>query len=154
MCARWLQQVKEDDAREWQYPRNRLFVDSVSDMQSDAVICFSLATRRRDDIQPRCDISLCMEACPYAGGGMREDVIDLENGDTAVVLMRRMDDGEGWTGCAVMYVRGVADKEDVEGHGWEYAKRHVPRLMESCPLKMEHRLKEWSRQKRNDKAEE
>lgn len=134
---------------QYELPLNKTLVVSFSTskegIQTTTTCACAIAMRSREQ-QPKCNLGVCREICPYGGRGWVSDVVDMDNGCSAVTL-GRADDGESWNACLVMYLAGKCDSSEVSGKELQFAKRHTPRLMDACPIKMEHMLHAWNPRK-------
>lgn len=104
--------------------------------------------------QPRCHPQVCETMCPYRACRWRTDAVSMDDGSCAVTLAR--DKGDGCLdACVVMYLRHLPLARDIaSGMEGEFMRRHVPRLMESCPMRMEHEVYGYNhgRRRKHDDA--
>lgn len=107
---------------------------------------FTSCNGKRSIEQPKCHIEVCESICPYRSLEWGVDRIASDDGGSEIVVLTKARNSYVHTGCAVAYLKGLAG--DVEKDVRNFARRHVLRLMEDCPLQMEHRIYEWSHKRR------
>lgn len=101
--------------------------------------------KRRDDRQPKCHVGVCRNSCPYKEKPFMVDVVNLANGNDAVCLLKEMK-RDTWYSCIAMYLNGKCGMKvkSIEKDVFSFMRSHVARVMENCPLMMEHLMSEWS----------
>lgn len=98
--------------------------------------------------QPKCHLTVCRTMCPYRDMKWMADIIHMDNGNDAVALLK--DRGDGYfSACAVIYLNGKCDESEVHGREVQFAGRHSPRLLDVCPMMMEHEMYGWNRGRRS-----
>ena len=95
-------------------------------------------------------MQVCEKYCPYHDEKWNVSSIRMYDGNDAIVLARVGTEPGVTCGCVVMYLKRKCDISEVRGREVEFAKRHVPYLMNDCPLDMEHKLYEFVKQGRRN----
>ena len=106
--------------------------------------------KRRDERQPKCHVVVCRNSCSYKEKPFRVEVLDMDNEKDSVFLLKEMKKGE-WHACIVMYLNGKCEMKGkaIGKNAFSFMRNHVPRIMEDCPLRMEHLISVWSNEKSN-----
>ena len=104
-----------------------------------------------DMLRPKCQVDVCRKSCPYKEKPFRVEVLGLANGkDDAVFLLKEVKRYE-WNSCIVMYLKercGMKVKS-IGKNAFSFMRSHVARIMEDCPLRMEHLISVWSNEGSN-----
>ena len=107
--------------------------------------------KQMDETQPKCHVEVCRKSCPYREKPFRVEVLGLANGkDDAVFLLKEVKRYE-WNSCIAMYLNGKCGMKgkSIEKDVFSFMRNHVARVMEDCPLRMEHLISGWSNEKNN-----
>ena len=124
-------------------PDHRLF-EYVKNDNGILLITPPLKDRKqnRNFLQPKCSLEVCKGICPYKGKPFQIEIIRMDNGHDAVVLSKETSKNV-FTGCLIAYTRKRYRPPEA-GKEWDFLKKHVARVMGSCPLKMEHEMLRWN----------
>lgn len=107
--------------------------------------------RERIDVsQLKCHVDVCRKSCPYKEKPFRVEVLDLGGGNDSVLLLKEMKRGE-WHACVAMYLNGKCGMKvkSIGKDAFSFMESHVARVMEDCPLRMEHLMSWWSNEGRD-----
>ena len=101
--------------------------------------------KQMDETQPKCHVGVCRNSCPYKEKPFMVDVVNLTNGNDAVCLLKEMKRGT-WYSCIAMYLNGKCGMKGkvIEKDAYSFMRSHTARVMDYCPLRMEHLMSEWS----------
>lgn len=137
-------------------PANKAIVLSIN----GPLVKFAVSSKRRSRsvAQPKCHIEICRTMCPYRHGGWNVDkMVSDSRKNEIIVLLREMKPGVH-SGCSVAYSskrfeQGVPEgcSEISEDEVMRLARRKVLRVMDDCPLRMEHEIYGWNKSRSKKK---
>ena len=107
-------------------------------------------SNNKEKVQPKCCIEVCRTMCPYGRMNLVGDVVGLNEKRDAVTFARTNGGKRSdWKACMIMYLNRKCRSEEFDGREMEFVKEHTPRLMEECPIRMEHEIYAWNKKKKN-----
>ena len=149
-----MEQQEKVKMRDYVFPLNKMIIikNEYNARRGLGKATTGIAKVRRNE-QPKCHLEVCSTLCPYCDKKFVADIVGMDKDHDAVTLARIDKGGRtdaDWCSCMVMYLKGKCHFDEVDGREWKFAKKHSPRLMKDCPLRVEHEMYGWNKEQNRE----